>query len=137
MTRILFVNGKPEEYLQVKSALHQISDNFSVSYVASSDHLFNLLQYFTPDILFIDTCYEHQHGVTCFHKLRANSLFDSLPIFVYGPKTSMHLTHGGDPSLVNHYVVKHSSEEMIRLSLQKELRIFQARETQDVIGLPA
>lgn len=124
MKRILFVNGQPEEYLQVKAALHRISDDYSVSYVASGDHLFNLLPYFTPDLLFIDTCYEHQHGTNCFHKIRAIRKFDSLPIFLYCPESQWKLIKDGDSSSINYHVNKQESPEKLRLSLQFALKRF-------------
>lgn len=124
MTRILFVNGQPEEYLQVKAALHQLREDYSVSYVATGDNLFNLLQYFTPDLLFIDICYEHQHGISSFHKVRASQKFNKLPIFLYCAESQWNLVKDGDSSLINFHVPKHSSPEKIRLSLQKALDKF-------------
>ncbi len=102
MKRILFTHFHYKDYQKYKAALQQISNEFAVSHIECGDDLFNLLRFFTPDILFIDLSLKSNDANTCLCRLKSEEIFSSLKIIICSSST--------DPENVsklssNHYLM--------------------------------
>lgn len=83
MKRILFTHFHYKDYLEYRFALQQISSEFAISHLECGDELFNLLRFFTPDLLFIDLSLKNNDSNICLCKLRSEEIFSSLKIIIH------------------------------------------------------
>jgi len=123
MKRILFTHFHYKEYLEYKTALQKISGEFTVSHIECGDELFNLLRFFTPDILFIDLSLKSDDANSCLCRLRSEEIFSSLKIIIHSS------SHNPDNVNVtqlsgNHYLLaKPFSIDQLRKTVEDALCI--------------
>lgn len=83
MKRILFTHFHYKEYLEYRTALQEISSEFTISHLECGDELFNLLRFFTPDLLFIDLSIKNDDANSCLCRLKSEEVFSSLKIIIH------------------------------------------------------
>ena len=138
MKRILFSHFHHDEYLGYKRILHEISTEFTVSNVECGDKLFNLLKFFTPDLLVIDVCVKSNDSAICFNRLITEEKFSSLKVLVHsdGSKPAFfdELTLSGNC----YHLVKPFTKEHFRRKIEDALsEDWAAASTQPVVKYQA
>ncbi|MEJ7738776.1 MAG: response regulator [Chitinophagaceae bacterium] len=121
MLRILFTHFSVQEYTVIKSALHKISNELSVSHIECDDKLFNLLQYFVPDILFVDLSVDDKASIRSLQKLRSEQRFNSLPVVIYSQAADWRYVKEYYFSESNHFMSKPYSFENLCKTLEQTL----------------
>ena len=106
MLRILLAHYSVSEYLLFKTDFHKISRELTVSQVDCENELFNLLQYFVPDILFLSLSVEDRLSIRCLQRLRSEQRFYSLPVVIYSHAVDCSYAKEYYFSENNHYMVK-------------------------------
>ena len=119
MLRILLAHYSIDEYLIFKKALHTISSELTVSHIESGDKLFNLFQYFLPDILFINVSVDDATSMRCLQKLRSEPRFNSLPLVIYSNDTDWKYIKEYYFSESNHHMPKPYSFESLCTTLEE------------------
>lgn len=129
MKRILFTHFNHQEYLSYKSALNEISSGLAVSHLESSDKLFNLLRFFTPDLLFIDLSQRKNDAINCLQRLRSEQKFSSLKIIIHSTSFNFDHLNGFHSSKNNFYLTKPFSENDLRRTVEEALTMDSNPET--------
>lgn len=123
MKRILFTHFHYKDYLEYRTALQQISSEFAISHLECGDELFNLLRFFTPDILFVDLSLKNNDANTCLCKLRSEEIFSSLKIIIHSSSHNpdhLNISQLSD----NHYLLaKPFSVDQLRKTVENALCI--------------
>lgn len=123
MKRILFTHFHYKDYLEYKTALQQISSEFAISHIECGDELFNLLRFFTPDILFIDLSLKNNDANTCLCRLRSEQLFRSLKIIIHSTSPNPDLVNISQLSANFYLMAKPFSVDQLRKTVENALYI--------------
>lgn len=123
MKRILFTHFLYKDYLEYRFALQQISSEFAISHLECGDELFNLLRFFTPDILFVDLSLKNNDANTCLCRLKSEEIFSSLKIIIYSASHNPDFINVSQLS-GNHYLLaKPFSADQLRKTVEEALFI--------------
>jgi CheY-like chemotaxis protein len=68
-------------------ALQEVDPAIRLDFVANGKELLNLLQNFTPDLLFLDLEMPYKNGLECLVDIRDNPLLHDLPVIVFSSTT--------------------------------------------------
>jgi CheY-like chemotaxis protein len=68
-------------------ALQEVDPAIRLDFVANGKELLNLLQNFTPDLLFLDLEMPYKNGLECLVDIRNNPLLHDLPVIVFSSTT--------------------------------------------------
>ncbi len=119
MLRILFAHYSVSEYMLFKTDLHKISTELTVSHIDCDDKLLNLLQYFIPDVLFMDILIKDKVSIRCLQKLRSEQRFRSMPVVIYSYAADWSYVKEYYFSDANYYMAKPYSFENLGRTLEQ------------------
>lgn len=123
MLRILLTHYSFAEYELFKTDFHKISSELTVSHIECEDQLLNLLNYFIPDILFMNFSVEDKASIRCLQQLRSGHRFNSLPVVIYSQDPDWRYVKEYYFSNSNHHLAKPYSFENLCNILEQTFKI--------------
>lgn len=81
--RILFVDDDNDDYVLFSDIVKELNPDAKVIYVQDACDIDEFLKPPLPDIIFLDFNMPKIDGIQCLKKIRANNLFDKIPVVVY------------------------------------------------------
>ena len=81
--RILFVDDDNDDYVLFSDIVKELNPDANVIYVQDPCDIDKFLTPPLPEIIFLDFNMPKVDGIECLKKIRANSVFNKIPIVVY------------------------------------------------------
>ena len=121
---VLLVDDDEDDFVFFTEAVKNLPYRVKLSFAENGEVLLKLLdKHKLPDIIFLDLNMPGKNGKECLNTIRANHIFDNLPIIIYSTsneKTDIDSCYDGK---ANFYVVKPSSISRIRKVVEEMLMI--------------
>ena len=117
--RILFVDDDNDDYFLFSDIVKELNPNANVIYVQDSCDIDEFLKPPLPDIIFLDFNMPKVDGIQCLKKIRANRVFDKIPVIVYSvyyDRVAEAYKHGA-----NYFIVKQLSVSKVKSSVSAML----------------
>ena len=77
---LVLVEDDPDNQFFFRNALKEVDAGIKASYVSNGNELLSLLNFFIPDILFLDLEMPVKNGLRCLVNIRNNPQTENLPV---------------------------------------------------------
>jgi CheY-like chemotaxis protein len=118
---IVLAEDNLEHCFFFKKALKEIAPSIQIAEVHDGDKLIELLESYLPDLLFLDLAMPCKDGVQCIKEIRADRLYDRLPIVVFTMSSQDNAIQTAYGFGANLYIVKPNEYSKLVQSLNSIL----------------
>ncbi len=119
MHKVLFVDDDEDELFLFQKGIENIGAEFSITHANSCERMNDVLEIFTPDIIFLDINMPGKNGIECLKSLRAEKRYDKVPVIIYSTSNSPKNISESFDAGANSYIIKPDTIEKIVASLNK------------------
>ena len=116
---IVIVDDDKDDIFVFDQALREINDQFKLHFALSGDQMFELLQQFTPDLIFLDLHMPGKSGIACLKMLRYNKIYEDVPVIIYSKLDKQSFIDDCYESKANYYIIKPVTFEKIRIAINE------------------
>jgi len=116
---ILLAEDNLEQCFFFRKALKEIAPEIQLNEVHDGDTLMELLEFYIPDLLFLDLAMPCKNGVQCIQEIRENRAYDQLPIVVFTISSQEHTIQTAYGLGANLYFIKPGNYDLLISSLQE------------------
>jgi CheY-like chemotaxis protein len=106
INNVLLAEDDQEQCFFFRKALAQVDAGIKYSEVNDGDELLKFLGLFIPDILFLDLNMPCRNGIECIREIRADKVYDSLPLVVFTISAQENAIQTAYESGANLYFIK-------------------------------
>lgn len=112
--QVVLADDDKEDCFIFSDAIADLRIEIDLTIVGNGDKLMALLQEFIPDILFLDIHMPCRDGRQCIREIRANPLYDRLPVIIYSGM--------GEKDIISSFYREGANQFLIKPSTMDELK---------------
>jgi DNA-binding response OmpR family regulator len=118
---VLLADDSLEHCFFFKKALKEVAPDVELIEVYDGDKLVELLESYLPDLLFLDLAMPCRNGVQCIKEIRANRVYDCMPVIVFSVSSDEAAIQAAYNSGADLYIIKPGEYGLLNAALKNIL----------------